>query len=251
MQRDQDALTPLYARLLLRLVRPFPNFDMPFVEGLRTDAVRALQLKPGDRVLDLGCGIGGSLPLLADAVGPSGEVVGVEISPPTVASARRRIAANGWRHVRVVQSPAQSAPLDGLFDGLVMFAAPDVYASVSALAHVLPHLRPGARIAFFGAKTTDRLAGRLLNPLLKHTVTTLSFDTTPLPDAAPWTLVEAATGPLDIHDLFFGCMFLACGSLSPGWETNFRRVGAVYSPPVDRSSDRAERRIAALSSSAA
>jgi hypothetical protein len=62
-----------------------------FIKSLRQKAVQLLQLKPGNRVLAVGCGPGGSFPYLVDAVGPSGEVIGVEISPEVVINARRRI----------------------------------------------------------------------------------------------------------------------------------------------------------------
>src|SRR5262245_40646663 len=78
---DTRHVTSPYARYLVHLIRPFPNFDASFIKPLRQKAVQLLQLKPGDRVLDTGCGPGGSFPYLVDAVGPSGEVVGVEISP--------------------------------------------------------------------------------------------------------------------------------------------------------------------------
>src|SRR5580704_15943648 len=97
---DNRESTPPYARYLAPLIRPFPNFDLFFIRSLRQEAVRLLQLKPGDRVLDAGCGPGGSFPYLLDAVGPSGEVIGVEISPEMVTSARKRIEKNRWRNVQ-------------------------------------------------------------------------------------------------------------------------------------------------------
>jgi SAM-dependent methyltransferase len=224
---DRDALTPLYSRLLLRIARPFPNFDMRFIKPLRAKATRSMALRAGDRVLDVGCGMGGSFPFLADAVGPTGEVLGVEISPPTVANAQRRIDANRWAHVHVVQAAAQSVRLEGSYDGLIMFAAPDVYASAPALENILPHLRVGARIALFGAKRTNTSAGKLLNPMLRAIVSRLSFDTTPLPDAEPWRLIGAVTEGLEIHEYFFGSMFLAVGSLANGWEPALKAAAAA------------------------
>jgi ubiquinone/menaquinone biosynthesis C-methylase UbiE len=91
---DNRELTPPYARYLVRLIRPFPNFDVFFMKPFRRKAVQLLQLNPGDRVLDGGCGPGGSFPYLVEAVGPSGEVVGVEISPEIAINARWRIEKN-------------------------------------------------------------------------------------------------------------------------------------------------------------
>jgi ubiquinone/menaquinone biosynthesis C-methylase UbiE len=97
MEAKRKGLTPLYGRLLARLIRPFPNFDPPFIRPVRQRAVELLDLKDGNRVLDVGCGPGGSFPYLVHAVGPSGQVVGVEISPLISINARRRIEENGWR----------------------------------------------------------------------------------------------------------------------------------------------------------
>jgi cyclopropane fatty-acyl-phospholipid synthase-like methyltransferase len=98
---------------------------------LRERAVRALHLKEGNRVLDAGCGPGGTLLDLVEAVASAGEVVGVEISPETAMNAKRRIEANRWRNVQVIVGDARTVRLTGMFDGL-MFAAPDVYASPEA-----------------------------------------------------------------------------------------------------------------------
>ena len=118
MEEKTKDLTPPYGRFLIRLTRPFPDFDFSFIKPGRQKAVDLLNLKPGDRVLDVGCGPGGSFPFLVHAVGPTGQVVGVEISPDVSELARRRIARNEWRNVAVVEAAAQDVHLTGTFEYL-------------------------------------------------------------------------------------------------------------------------------------
>src|SRR5205823_3630765 len=89
-----------------------PDFMSSFIHPLRQEALRHLELKQGDRVLDVGCGTGASFPYLVQAVGNSGEVVGGEISPAMAAEARKRVANNGWSNVRVLQESAQTVKQD-------------------------------------------------------------------------------------------------------------------------------------------
>ena len=69
MKEKRKELTPLYARYLVHLIRPFPDFDFSYIKPVRQKAVELLNLKQGDRVLDMGCGPGGSFPYLVHAVG--------------------------------------------------------------------------------------------------------------------------------------------------------------------------------------
>ena len=114
MAQERKGLTPPYG-YLVRLFRPFPDFDPPFIKPMRQKAVELLHLKAGDRVLDVGCGSGGSFPYLVDAVGQSGQVVGVEISPEIIINTKNRIAKNGWTNVQVIEAAAQEVHLTGLF----------------------------------------------------------------------------------------------------------------------------------------
>src|SRR5437870_3019141 len=160
MKEKRKDLTPPYGRLA-RLLRPFPDFDPSFIKPVRQKAVELLDLKEGDRVLDVGCGPGGSFPYLVRAVGQSGQVVGVEISPEISINARRRIDKNGWRNVRVIEATAQDVHLTGTFNGVLMFAAADVYASEEALENIFPYLRENARVVAFGAKLSRHRVGRI------------------------------------------------------------------------------------------
>jgi len=91
----------------------------PGIGRLRREAVAALALDRGDTVVDLGCGTGANLPYLREAVGPSGTVVGVDLTRGMLDRARRLVDAAGWRNVHVVQGDATRPPVGDAIDGVL------------------------------------------------------------------------------------------------------------------------------------
>jgi SAM-dependent methyltransferase len=104
--------------------------------------------KPGERVLDIGCGTGATAIPFAAAVAPNGHVTGVDISVPMLDQARRNIAQAGATNITLVEADAQvhRFPADS-FDllisrfGVMFFADP-----VAAFANLLARLRQGGRL---------------------------------------------------------------------------------------------------------
>jgi SAM-dependent methyltransferase len=162
-------------------------------------------------VLDVGCGPGGGLPYLVDAVGISGEVVGVEISPEVSINARARIEKNEWGNVNVIEGAAQTVHLIGRFDSVLMFAAQDVFASQEALQNIFQHLRQCSGVVF-GAKNFERPFGEVVEPVLRM-LYRLNLSGAPEPDRNPWGLLETWVEKLHAEEYFFGLMFLASGSV--------------------------------------
>jgi demethylmenaquinone methyltransferase/2-methoxy-6-polyprenyl-1,4-benzoquinol methylase len=89
------------ARRYDRAVALFPVFGVR-MGRYRRDAVVALGLAPGQTVVELGCGTGLNFPLLLDAVGPHGHVIGVDLSDAMLVQARGSIQHRGWRNVELV-----------------------------------------------------------------------------------------------------------------------------------------------------
>jgi ubiquinone/menaquinone biosynthesis C-methylase UbiE len=114
-------------------------------------ALQAAGPQAGEHELDIGCGCGSASLALAQAVGPRGSVLGVDISQPMLAVARQRAAAAGvgTGALGFVEADASQGPLpagcDLLFSrfGLMFFAEP-----AAALRHLRGALRAGGRCAF-------------------------------------------------------------------------------------------------------
>lgn len=76
--------------------------------GLRMDhyrrqTVAALALSAGDTVVDFGCGTGLNFEYLGRAVGPTGKIIGVDLTDAMLAQAERRVGEAGWENVELVQ----------------------------------------------------------------------------------------------------------------------------------------------------
>ncbi|MFC4783956.1 methyltransferase domain-containing protein [Nocardioides sp. MAHUQ-72] len=106
--------------------------------------LEASGIAPGMRVLDLGTGPGDVAVAVAQIVGPSGHVVGLDVDPRMLEVARSR--TRHLPHVRFVQGDVTSWRHDEVFDAvvgrLILFHLPD---PVGALRHHLQSVRPGGR----------------------------------------------------------------------------------------------------------
>jgi SAM-dependent methyltransferase len=111
-------------------------------------AMDALAPAEGQTVLDVGCGAGETLLQLAQRLGPTGRVIGVDIAPQVLAVARARTAL--FAQVTVMQADAGSLTLpddslDGVYSRFGTMFFPDPVAAFSNLRRML---RRGGRIGF-------------------------------------------------------------------------------------------------------
>lgn len=119
-------------------------------------------LRPGERVLDLGCGAGLDAIIAAEAVGPTGRVVAVDYAAEMVALARANARAAGMTNVRAEQVPVEALPLPDASSDVAQ--ANGVFnlspQKARAVREVWRVLRPGGRLIAAEIALTEAVADR-------------------------------------------------------------------------------------------
>jgi ubiquinone/menaquinone biosynthesis C-methylase UbiE len=119
---------------------------IPEYRGIRESLIRELGPLEGKHVLDVGCGPGDDTRELAALAGPSGRVVGVDLSETMLAEARRRGGPVEFIQDSVYALSFADASFDRVRTKLVRQHLPDIDAADDELVRVL---RPGGRLAVF------------------------------------------------------------------------------------------------------
>jgi arsenite methyltransferase len=177
--RDAAANLPLAAQLYGReAVADLPESVTDVALGCGNPTAIA-QLKPGETVLDLGSGGGIDCFLAAQAVGPTGYVIGVDVTESMLTLANHNKAKLGlsnveFRHGQIEALPVESASIDSIISNCVIDISPD---KAAVFAEAFRVLKPGGRVSIAdtviqGAvpealkANIDRWAGAVITPLI-------------------------------------------------------------------------------------
>jgi demethylmenaquinone methyltransferase/2-methoxy-6-polyprenyl-1,4-benzoquinol methylase len=210
MQFDAPGKAPDRAAALAQYRRRANIYDreLALFEPIRRDAVARLNLGRGDTVLDVACGTGLSFELLRAGVGKQGRIVGIEQSPEMMAKARARVREHHWGHVDLVCATAASAKIVGRADAALLHFTHDVLREGAAVANVLAHLKPGARVVASGLQWAQPWAWPtnvfvLLAAL--HSVTSLEGL------ARPWDKLTGHLRDVEVTSTLMGGVYIASG----------------------------------------
>jgi ubiquinone/menaquinone biosynthesis C-methylase UbiE len=124
------------------------------LEGLTRRLIKECGIEPGMRVLDIGSGVGDVAILVAEVVGPSGSVVGVDAAERAVEASRHRARESDLQHVKFAVGTDRDLDELGQFDAVigrfVLVHQPDPAAMVRRSAAAV---RPGGIVAFLEPAT--------------------------------------------------------------------------------------------------
>ena len=194
---------------------PVPGYPQ---RAQRLRAVQALRLRPGDTVVDVACGTGLNFSLLQREVGPSGHIVGVDLTDAMLAQAQRRAATSGWSNVSLVQADAAAFDFPTKVDAILStYALSHVPDCAAVIAHGAAALSPGGRWVVLDLKAPDNAPRWLaqVGTALARPLGSIDSWIARRPWDAVHAAMENALADFSWSELAFGTAFLATGSAKP------------------------------------
>lgn len=203
--RRYDRLASIYGALgTAFLLRP----------KIRRAAVERLELEPGATVLEVGCGSGANLTALTERVGPTGRVIGIDVSPGMLRRAEELRRRQGWANVTLLEQDATELEAPELVDAALFSLSYSVLPERRrTLGAVWKLLNPGGRLVIMDACLPDSRAGRLLGPATRA-VSRVTFLGDPF--TRPWEDLAGLAGQVERRHFRPGAYFLCAATKGSG-----------------------------------
>lgn len=176
----------------------------------RKQAVKELNLKHGDTVVEIGCGTGLNCSLLQNEVGPEGKIIGVDVTDAMLDQALGRVSANDWLNVELVQSDAAKFRFPAKVDGIISTFAPTLVPEFdTVIRNGCMALSPGRRWVILDLKMPSNWLS-YLTPLFIFLVKPFGV----MPDLAarhPWESMERYLQSVTRTEIYMGFAYIVVG----------------------------------------
>lgn len=186
--------------------------------GYRKKAVATLGLQAGDTVVEIGCGTGANFSLLQQVIGPTGKIIGVDLTDAMLAQARQRVKQAGWQNVELVRSDAVAYRFPQDVDGIISTYALTLSANYEqVIANGAQALKAGRRWVLLDFK-----APKAWPPWL---VKIGMFFIRPfggsleMVDRHPWELFPRYLENVHLQNLYLGIAYIVSGEARADFES--------------------------------
>ncbi|UCE88595.1 MAG: methyltransferase domain-containing protein [Pseudomonadota bacterium] len=181
----------------------------------RKRAVAALGLRPGDTVVEIGCGTGLNFALLQQGVGAAGRIIGVDLTDAMLEQAARRVAKRNRSNIELVQSDAAAfefpTPVDAVISTYALTMVPEYDTVIRNAAQAL---RPKGRFVVLDLKKPDAAPAWLVR---FGAWTAGPFGVSlELADRRPWESIARYFENYTFTELYGGATYIASGEAPRG-----------------------------------
>lgn len=176
----------------------------------RQDTISALALKPGDTVVELGCGTGLNFTYAQRVIGPTGKIIGVDLTDAMLDVARGRVVRERWTNVELIQADLARwqfpVRVSGVYSTFALTLVPEYDMVIERASRAL---KPEGRLAVLDFKEPAgwpawlvRFAAWLNKPF------GVSLD---LVDRHPWESITRYLTETEYKEYYFGLLYLCAG----------------------------------------
>jgi len=179
----------------------------------RRRAIAALGLQPGATIVEIGCGTGLNFRLLRESIGPSGRLIGVDLSTDILEQARQRIAANGWSNIELVHARGAEydfpSSVDAVFSTFALSLEPrfDEVIAKAAMA-----LMAGGRFVLLDLRMPDNWLHNLA-PVLVWLVRPFAVSLE-VAKRQPWKSLQRYFPQYSYQEGYLGLVYIAIGQMN-------------------------------------
>ena len=191
---------------------PVPGYPQ---RAQRLLAVQTLDLRRGGSVIEVACGTGLNFPLIQQAIGPEGRLLGVDLTDAMLAQAQHRIETNGWGNASLVHADAADFGFPTEVDAILCtYALTQIPECGELIARGAAALAEGGHLVVLDLKVPDstpRWLAQLGTATVRRFASIDDWMT-----RRPWETIRAAMqaelSDVSWVELSAGTAFLAAGS---------------------------------------
>ncbi len=212
MALEKDEIRDLYRK---RAKRYDFSANLYYLIGFREAkyrkmAISQLALKPGDTLVEVGCGTGLNFRYALHDLGQTGKLIGVDLTDAMLQQAETRVKTNNWGNVTLVQSDAAqySFPdnVNGVFSSFALTLVPEYQSIIERAWHAMPK---GGRLVILDLKKPE--AWPLWVAKLGVVITKPFGVSLDISDRKPWEVMKRYFRNVTVTDLYGGFVYIATG----------------------------------------